>query len=538
MPRSPVFAALAGSRPPVPNAASLGRADSGKEQHVTIVLVPRLGAQARYARIEKIATQLPREREPMDERQFVEQCGAVPEQLAEVEEFARRFGLVILESSVPRRFVRVSGTTEQIEKAFQVELLEYEHLGVRFMSHDGQISLPVELHEAVEAVLGLDTRPVRRPLVSAEPASLQPMLPSEVAEAYRFPAGARGARETIAIVLPGGGLDEDDLREYFHMIRSPLPKVTMVEVMGEKNQPASVADVTLVRDVFFRGVTVTKQNIQAFSAGMNTVEASMDVELVGSFAPEAHILVLISPDNFEGNYHVLTSAITDPHRPSVISCSWSSHEDQYPASVIRCMETVFETAALCGITVCFSSGDDGDGSLWYQQPISVHYPSASRYVLGCGGTSLRRAAHGFVETAWEDKLSGQRLASGGGFSQKVKRPSWQADAVGTETGRGVPDVAGKADIGGGYEIVARGLRFSMGGTSAAAPMWASLSLLLNEKLGTRAGFFAPLLYTDAFRNATHGILKGNNGKYHAGPGWNPVAGWGSPRGEALLKALS
>jgi hypothetical protein len=29
-------------------------------------------------------------------------------------------------------------------------------------------------------------------------------------------------------------------------------------------------------------------------------------------------------------------------------------------------------------------------------------------------------------------------------------------------------------------------------------------------------------------SAFHDIISGSNGTYHAGPGWNPVTGWGTP----------
>jgi kumamolisin len=68
-------------------------------------------------------------------------------------------------------------------------------------------------------------------------------------------------------------------------------------------------------------------------------------------------------------------------------------------------------------------------------------------------------------------------------------------------------------------------------------MWAALAARLNAHLGCRIGLFAPLLYSDAFRGVTHEILTGDNGAYHAGPGWNPVTGWGSPSGGELARAL-
>jgi kumamolisin len=83
--------------------------------------------------------------------------------------------------------------------------------------------------------------------------------------------------------------------------------------------------------------------------------------------------------------------------------------------------------------------------------------------------------------------------------------------------------------------------FPGGATSAAAPLWAALVALLNEKLGTRIGYINPLIYQSPKKNlAFNDIKEGDNdianiGGYYAGTGWDACTGWGSPNGEELLK---
>jgi kumamolisin len=70
-------------------------------------------------------------------------------------------------------------------------------------------------------------------------------------------------------------------------------------------------------------------------------------------------------------------------------------------------------------------------------------------------------------------------------------------------------------------------------------MWAALVACLNARLGARCGYITPLLY-DLSRSGA-GILReitrGNNGFYHAGPGWNACTGLGSPNVQRLVEAL-
>jgi kumamolisin len=143
---------------------------------------------------------------------------------------------------------------------------------------------------------------------------------------------------------------------------------------------------------------------------------------------------------------------------------------------------------------------------------------------------------------WYEEIRGFQCSTIGGVSVLCEEPDWQSragirDKVGGLSGRGVPDVAGKADLTGGYSLFVGGNDISMGGTSASAPLWAALIANLNAHLKTRLGFVTPLFYNEAFEGATHEIHHGTNGVWRAGPGWNPCTGLGSPKGTHLLKAF-
>jgi kumamolisin len=85
----------------------------------------------------------------------------------------------------------------------------------------------------------------------------------------------------------------------------------------------------------------------------------------------------------------------------------------------------------------------------------------------------------------------------------------------------------------------------VGGTSASAPLWASLIARINSSLGARAGNFNALLYSKLGPNGVlRDVTSGNNdvegllhGHYPAGPGWDACTGWGVPDGQKLLTAL-
>jgi kumamolisin len=86
-----------------------------------------------------------------------------------------------------------------------------------------------------------------------------------------------------------------------------------------------------------------------------------------------------------------------------------------------------------------------------------------------------------------------------------------------------------------------GGNYTLGGTSAVAPLWAGLISLGNAQSkarnGISAGFLNPVLYAARSRKAFRDITKGNNGGFAAAIGWDPCTGLGSPIGPAIIAAL-
>ena len=123
--------------------------------------------------------------------------------------------------------------------------------------------------------------------------------------------------------------------------------------------------------------------------------------------------------------------------------------------------------------------------------------------------------------------------------------------------RGVPDVAADADPNTGFPVVTAnaGGGYTVsghGGTSASAPTWAGVIALADQYAGRHLGFVNPAIYEIArgshYLQAFHDITVGpaNTAEfppvtitgYRAGPGWDPVTGWGSPNAKVLVPLLA
>jgi kumamolisin len=429
---------------------------------------------------------------------------------------------------VPRRSVVLSGTTATFGPAFGVSLHQFEHAGGTYRGRTGSISVPAELTEVVEGVFGLDNRPQADAHfqrlhpeggAAATRAGGASFSPPQLAGLYQFPAGLDGTGQCIAIIELGGGYKPADIKTYFTALNLPVPTVKAISVDGGKNRPtnASSAD----------------------------GEVMLDIEVAAGVAPRALIAVYFAPNTNQGFLDAVTMAVHDKvNKPSVISISWGASESNWTGQAMTQMDQAFQAAAAMGVTVCCAAGDNGSGDGVNDGKPHVDFPASSPFALGCGGTRLT-AAGGTIgsEVVWN--ANPQTSATGGGVSGFFALPAYQHNAhvppvAGTtQTGRGVPDVAGDADPASGYNVRVDGQNFVIGGTSAVAPLWAGLIALFNQKLGHPVGYLNPLIYGSlADKGLFNDIVSGNNGSYAAGPGWDACTGWGSPIGKKLLTALA
>ncbi|SPE35733.1 Peptidase S53 propeptide [Burkholderiales bacterium] len=509
-------------REPLPGARPVGNADPQERVQVSILLKRQSSAVlvGHIARLERGD----RQARPMSREDFARQFGARPEHLAAIRTFAAAHGLAVEHEHAARRTVVLSGTVAQCNAAFGVDLQQFEGPTGSYRGRVGAVQLPEELHEIVDAVLGLDNRAQARPHLRRRlarttdaAAGAGAFAPPQLAALYHFPAQS-GQGQTIAIVELGGGFRAPDLAAYFAKIGVPQPSVRAVAVDGAANEPTG-------------------------DPNGPDGEVALDIEVAGAIAPAAKIAVYFAPNTDAGFLDAVTSAVHDTiNRPSVVSISWGESESGWTQQAMMALDQAFQEAAVLGVTICVSSGDSGSSDGVNDSAGHVDFPASSSYALACGGTSLHASAGRITsETVWND--GAQAGASGGGISTVFALPPWQSglqltDASGKVlplTKRGVPDVSGDADPNTGYLVRVDGADTVIGGTSAVAPLWAALIARINSGRQSPVGLIQPLLYQAP--GACNDITKGNNGKYAAAAGWDACTGLGSPNGTAIAAAL-
>jgi subtilase family serine protease len=363
--------------------------------------------------------------------------------------------------------------------------------------------------------------------VAPSPGAASPGAPSPSA-AVASPPGITGASDI-----------RQDLTAFDGMFRLPAARIQVVTTLAGAGSPWKAAD-----------------------------EEVQDAEIVHTVAPAAALRVVLLPSNVPESAANATAGMLAGLRLAVSGTdvaviSFSLGEHYFTKAQVAQLHSTLLGAAAHHVTVIAGSGDNGGYSDadFADTPVKeVSLPASDPLVLAAGGTTLDgNLSAGFYigETAWNGQAgfvlsSG---ASGGGFSHLYARPAYQDGVGGISTDRGVPDVAGEADPKGGWAFVFTGgsQRWIMpaSGSSASASLWGGLVVLADQDAHHDLGLVNPAIYRIArssrYHQAFHDITTGSNivnappvgtGGYQAGPGWDPVTGWGSPDAQVLVPLLA
>ena len=347
---------------------------------------------------------------------------------------------------------------------------------------------------------------------------------------------------------------------------------TVTVLAAPFSQPSNATDIRQDLEAFdsmFRLPAARIQIVTTLAGSASPWQATggevMDLEIVHTVAPAATLRVVLLPANvLNGRAHATADMLAGLRlavsRTDVASIGWGLGEHFFTKAQAAQLHSILRRAAAHHVTVVASSGDNGAFSDPYGgTPVKeVSLPAADPLVLAAGGTRL--TANPLTgtytgETAWNGESASDQSggASGGGFSHRYARPAYQDGVPRIRATRGVPDVAGDADAQSGTPIViAAGGKTQIAsgfGPSASAPLWGGLMALADQYAHHGLGFVNPAIYriadSSSYHKAFHDITTGNNvtvgsvaAGYQAGPGWDPVTGWGTPNAQVLIPLLA
>ncbi len=466
-------------------------------------------------------------------------------------------GFTVTKTYPNRMLIDASGTVGEIENAFHLTMMVYNHPSGKgtFYAPDSEPTLNVTT--PIAHISGL-----RNDIVVVSHAKFTPLSRNGAASPLNNTGSMNGlyaSKDIRAAYAPGVSLTGSgqtvgllELDGFYYGDISSYESNT-----GLTNNPPTV-DTVLVDG--FNGNPLGDEN-----------EVTLDIEMAMAMAPNLSKIVSYettgSPYTLEGHFNDILAEMVNDNYIKQFSCSWtltSGNEDMEDATA----DNSFLQMAADGQSFFQASGD-GDAvtnSTWISGGDTVYsyfgFPADDPYVTSVGGTELRTTGPGgsyVSEVVWNPDiyyyLNYAFEGSSGGVSNLYSIPSWQHGANPSNnqvssSWRNVPDVALVADSL--YEYV-DGNGGIGNGTSAAAPLWAGFTAMVNQQEVANGesfiGFINPAIYRighgSGYAPDFHDIptgygtnkWSGSGSDFTSTGGYDLCTGWGTPNGQALINDL-
>ena len=531
--------------------------------------------------------------------------------VAQVANWLRAQGFTVQRVGNSRTSITFSGTAGQVETAFGTEMHRYMIDGVQHFANSTNVSVPSALAGVVQSIRNLnDFRP--SPQVrfhNSGPLTANPdfttgnnaahfLTPDDVATIYdvnaAYNSGENGSGETIA-VLGQSQIAASDIEAFQKAAGLSVKDPTMTLVPNTGTSETFAGDeAESDLDVEYSGGIARGATIDFVYVGNN--------QNVGVYDAMQYAI-----DNGIGTILSLSYGTCEPDLSGTDYTTLDAIVEQGASQG----QSLIDAAGDDGSTGCFSDVTTNVVTP-AEEVLAVMYPASSAFATGVGGTEFPAADIAGGNTTYWQPSSGSDLVSSalsyipegvwnddsaavgakygaqfalsagaGGVSALTARPTWQTGVTGIPSGdfRLVPDIsldaspnnAGylyctsdtsawnsgqKASCDSGFRDSATQDLTVAGGTSFAAPIFAGLVSIINQKTSSSGqGVVAAKLYPLAANAATyatafHDITTGTNActagsnycssagasEYAAGVGYDEASGLGSVDFNNLLSA--
>jgi subtilase family serine protease len=538
--------------------------------------------------------------------QFRKQFAPAANDVAHVQNWLRSQGFTVTYTPKNGHYIAAEGSVAQLQAAFAVSFATYKVHGLVVRAPTSDVSIPSALANIVHGVVGLDesyqfVQPDHKVDADAPPSdgfrNANPLSAfwAQQLSNYAFPAGF-GSAGLSSVSWTVKGYTPDQIKGAYGIsgydgsgqtvaIIDAYASPTILQDVNQwsKNRGLPTMNPSQLVQVIPPGVYNRPQNPKQDPQGWYG-EETLDVEAVHGMAPGAKIVYVGAPNNYQ-DLDAALNHVVDEGLAQIVTNSYGNDTELLPRGFIKPFEDTLIQAAVEGIGVYFSSGDNGDESST-EGYVTVDWPASSPWVTAVGGTSIGISSSNTraLETGWGTSSyacnattlvctrSAWLYGAGGGVSKLFAEPDYQRGAGLNLTGRGVPDVAALADpqtglLVGQTQTFPDGAyydEYRIGGTSLASPIFAGLMALVDQKAGHAHGFANPLIYANpsafydvgsvktavARRNYVNSVDASNgtsdflrtfddysgSTSQHTGTGWDNVTGLGTP-GVSFLTLL-
>jgi hypothetical protein len=562
----------------------------------------------------------------LTQAQYADQFGMTQEDIDKVTAWLQAQGFTVDKVVDSRNAIRFSGSVTQAEQAFHTQIHKYVVNGESHFANASQVSLPSAFAQTVSQISGLtDFHPKPR-YVRAQPqftcgsgclngdAGQHFISPGDDAVIYDinplYTAGITGTGQTIGIA---GQTDivMADITSFRSAAGLPANNPTVFLIpgsadpgIGDASGDINEADLDLewsgavaqkAAIVFLNSTDVFDSLQYAIANKVNGLQIPILSVSYGACEPEQSSATLASLEaSFQQANAQGQTVIAAAGDDGAADCDEATVNEPPITSATQGLQVDYPGSSAF-VTSMGGSEFMGDGTAQNPSTGGDQYWNAAS-----GSADLITSAKSYIpEMAWNDTIfnieqGGGFAAGGGGKSLLFAKPSYQAGVPGipADSARDVPDASLNASadhdgylvctqiqlVSGGGAFTSScidGFRISdpgqsddqtvtvFGGTSVAAPSFAGILALIEQKLGVPQGLgnVNPDLYTLAsnattYASAFHDITTGNNDVpctagstncptsgtmqigYAAGTGYDQATGLGSFDVNNLATAFS
>jgi subtilase family serine protease len=535
--------------------------------------------------------------------QFAARFGMSQADLDKVQAWLQQQGFQIDSVARSKNMIRFSGTASQVEQAFQTQMHYFNVGGERHFAPSTELSVPAAIAPTVLGVRNLNDFRLKPMHVSGNSSRVRPgftsgvsgnvfLAPGDIKVAYDINpllnSSYNGAGETIALMGQSEILNSDiEAFENASGLAIKDPNAVLVPITGSPVTSAgdeSESDI----DIEWSGGIAPGADIYFVYTGSNTNYGVFDS-------------LLYAVDEKIGQILSISYGACEPLLGGASGVAPIESALQQAATQ---GQTVLAASGDQGSTACFVENppQPGDPTLQQQEQVAVNYPASSQYVTGMGGTEITSADSVSTnstywdaatsggsdivtslktyipEVAWNDDTAncGQTnclSSSGGGKSVLFTKPSWQNSLTPADSARDVPDLAlyaspnfpgylyctsdqtawntttlplQQASCNSGFRDASSEDVIVAGGTSFAAPIFAGMLAIINQKAGysNGQGLINPTLYGLATSGGSysaaagfHDITSGNNDCTAGSTYCGSTAGYSAATGYDLVTGL-
>jgi subtilase family serine protease len=516
-------------------ARLLGPASAGAPVSARVYLSPRRGLAALEQ--EAVALSTPGSaqfRHFLTPSQYFAQFAPSAATVSAVRDWLASSGLKVTGVEAHNRYLAISGSVASVQRAFGVRINRYSHDGITVQAPNTALSAPSAVAGSVLAVSGLDTTPS-----FVQPATTKPAPPAagfRNAPPCSTSYGQQAANDQPAFqgqTLPYAicGYVGPQFRAAYEGSTSLAGTGITVAITDAYASPTIASDAATYAsrngDRAYAPGQLT-QNLPSVFTRVNNGprqcgasgwygEETLDVEAVHAMAQGAKIRYYGSTSCYDQDFIDTLMRVDDEAAAQIVTNSWGSAEQAVKSSFFSEYEALFLQGATEGMSYVFSSGDNGDETL-FTGTLQPDYPASDPFVTAVGGTTAAINSTGALvwQTGWGTvkwsrsadgttwTKAGFLYGSGGGESTIFSQPAYQ-HGVTPAGARGVPDVAMDGDVTTGMlvgqtQTFPDGVyydQYRVGGTSLSSPLFAGMTALAFQHAGGGVGLLNPTIYAQS-----------------------------------------